>query len=142
MANQLNSIPNPTLREQMERAIVTPILGSKEKFGLGVKKAGDKKAKNLKWTDELAEELHKPVVKKFRKQKVYVNEIDEIWAADLVDLQVFSNYNDGVKYLLAIVDIFSKHILRNATRCSGCKKSIALETENWSCCSCCFSEYF
>jgi len=36
MGNQLNSIPNPTLRAQMERANVTPILATKEKFGLGV----------------------------------------------------------------------------------------------------------
>jgi len=64
---------------------------------------------NLKWTNELAEELHKPVVKKFRKRKVYVNGINEIWAGDLIEMQAFSNYNDGVKYLLAIVDVFSKH---------------------------------
>jgi len=44
MVNQLNSIPNPTLREQMETAIVTPILATKEKFGLGIKKAGAKKS--------------------------------------------------------------------------------------------------
>ena len=55
------------------------------------------------------EELHKPVVKKIRKRKVYVKGIDEIWAADLVDMQSFSKYNDGVKYLLAVVDILSKH---------------------------------
>jgi len=45
---------------------------------------------------------------------VYVKGIDEIWVADLVDLQVYSDYNDGVKYLLAIVDIFSKHGWTNA----------------------------
>ena len=39
MINQLNSILNPTAREKMERAIVTPILSTKEKFGLGLKKA-------------------------------------------------------------------------------------------------------
>jgi len=38
MINQLSSIPNPTMREQVERAIITPILATKEKFGLGVKK--------------------------------------------------------------------------------------------------------
>jgi len=43
MVNQLNSIPHPTLREQVERAIVTPILATKEKFGLGVKKCWDQK---------------------------------------------------------------------------------------------------
>jgi len=40
---------------------------------------------------------------------VYVKKIDEIWAADLIEMQLFSDNNDGVKYLLAIVDIFSKH---------------------------------
>jgi len=46
MVNQLNSIPNPAFREQMERAIVTPILATKEKLGLGVKKSwGQKKLK-------------------------------------------------------------------------------------------------
>jgi len=40
---------------------------------------------------------------------VCIKGIDEIWAADLVDMQSFSDYNDGVKYLLAVVDIFSKH---------------------------------
>ena len=73
------------------------------------KKPGVKKDENLKWTKELAQELHRSVVKKFRKRKVYVKEINEIWAADLVDMQPFSNYNNSVKYLLAVVDIFSKH---------------------------------
>jgi len=46
MVNQLNSIPNPTFREKIERAIVTPILATKENFGLGVKKSwGQKKLK-------------------------------------------------------------------------------------------------
>ena len=35
--------------------------------------------------------------------------IDEIWAADLVDMQAFSKLNRGVKYLLAVIDIFSKY---------------------------------
>ena len=38
-----------------------------------------------------------------------VNGIDEIWAADLVDIQTFSKFNRGVKYLLAVIDIFSKY---------------------------------
>ena len=36
----------------------------------------------IKWTDQLAEELHKPVIKKFRKRRVYVKGIDQIFAAD------------------------------------------------------------
>jgi len=45
------------------------------------------------WTDQLADELHKPVVKKFRKRREFVNGIDKIWAADLVDMQLFSKFN-------------------------------------------------
>ena len=63
----------------------------------------------MKWTDQLANELHRPVVKHFRKRKVYVGGIDEIWAADLVDMQAFAKDNDGVKYLLTVIDVFSKY---------------------------------
>lgn len=38
-----------------------------------------------------------------------MNGIDDIWAADLIDMQAFSKFNNGVKYLLAVIDIFSKY---------------------------------
>ena len=57
----------------------------------------------------LAEELHKPIKRKFKKRRVLVNGIDKIWAADLVDMQAFSKLNRGVKYLLAVIDVFSKY---------------------------------
>ena len=57
----------------------------------------------------MADELHKPVLRKFPKRRVYVNGIDHVWAADLVDMQAFSKQNKGVKYLLAVIDIFSKY---------------------------------
>ena len=37
-----------------------------------------------------------------------VSGIDEIWSADLVDMQAFSKFNQNYKYLLTIIDIFSK----------------------------------
>ena len=60
-------------------------------------------------TDQLANELHKPVVRKFHKRKVIVFAIDQIWGADLVDLQAFAKDNDGYRYLLCVIDIFSKY---------------------------------
>ena len=57
----------------------------------------------------LAGELHKPVRRKFEKRRVLVNRIDKIWAADLVDMQAFSKFNRGIKYLLAVIDVFSKY---------------------------------
>ena len=63
---------------------------------------------NLKFTDDLAEELYKPVTRNFQRKRVNVNSIDEIWAADLIDMQPFSKDNNGIKYLLIVIDIFSK----------------------------------
>ena len=57
----------------------------------------------------LAEELHKPIRRKFKKRRVLVNGLDKIWAADLVDMQTFTKFNHGVKYLLAVIDVFSKY---------------------------------
>ena len=64
----------------------------------------------LKFTSELAEELYKPVNRKFQRRRVNVNGIDEIWAADLIDIQAFSNDNTGIEYLLTVIDIFSKFV--------------------------------
>ena len=65
--------------------------------------------KTVKWSDELAEELHKPVKKKFKKRKVVVHRIDQTWASDLVDMQPWSKYNKGYKYLLTVIDVLSKY---------------------------------
>ena len=45
----------------------------------------------------------------FRRRKVIVNDIDEIWAADLVDMKSFSKFNNGIKYLFMVIDVFSKY---------------------------------
>ena len=66
-------------------------------------------SRRKKKVSTLAEELHKPIRRKFKKRRVLVNGIDKIWAADLVDMQVFSKFNRGVKYLLAVIDLLSKY---------------------------------
>ena len=65
---------------------------------------------NLKFTDDLAKELYKPVTRKFQRRRVNVNSIDEIWAADLIDMQAFSKDNNGIKYLHTVIDVFSKFV--------------------------------
>ena len=56
----------------------------------------------------LADELHKPVIKKFNKRKVYSQFKDNIWGVDLADTQSLSKKNKGIKYLLCAIDLFSK----------------------------------
>ena len=57
----------------------------------------------------MAEELHKPVRRTFKKRRVYVKGLDEIWAADLIEMRPFAKYNKGVNYLLVVIDLFSKY---------------------------------
>ena len=61
----------------------------------------------------LAEELHKPVIKKFNKRKVYLQFRDNIWGADLVDTQSLSKKNKAIKYILCAIDLFSKYAFVN-----------------------------
>ena len=58
---------------------------------------------------QLANELHKPVIKKFRKRKVYSSFKNDIWNVDLADIQSLSRYYKGFKYLLCAIDLFSKY---------------------------------
>ena len=58
---------------------------------------------------QLAEELHKPIIRKFVKRKVHAAFKDNIWGADLADMQLLSKYNKGIRFLLCVIDIFSKY---------------------------------
>ena len=58
---------------------------------------------------QLADELHKPIIKKFKKRKFYSSFRDNIWGVDLADMQSLSKYNKGIKYLLCAIDLFSKY---------------------------------
>ena len=58
---------------------------------------------------KLADELHKPVIKKFTKRKVYSSFKDNIWGVDLAYMQLLSRQNKGIKYLLCVIDLFSKY---------------------------------
>ena len=58
---------------------------------------------------QLASELHKPIIRKFKKRKVYSSFRDNVWSVDLADMQSLSKYNKGIKYLLCAIDIFSKY---------------------------------
>ena len=60
------------------------------------------------WAQNLANELHQPIRRQFPKRRVISYGIDNIWAADLVEMGKFSKWNKGIKYLLMVIDVFSK----------------------------------
>ena len=57
----------------------------------------------------LADERHKPIIRKFNKRKVYSQFKDNIWGKDLADIQSLSRKNKGIKYLLCAIDLYSKY---------------------------------
>ena len=80
-------------------------------MGSGTTKSSSlERAKKLKDSSLiLADELHKPVIKKFNKRNVYSQFKDNIWGVDLADMQSLSKKNKGIKYLLCAIDLFSKY---------------------------------
>ena len=73
--------------------------------------SGFKKLRNTTKSSSsmLANELHKPITKKFNKRKVYSQFKNNIWGVDLADMQSLSRKNKGIKYLLCAIDSYSKY---------------------------------
>ena len=61
--------------------------------------------KSTPQSKQLAEELHKPIIRKLKKVQSAFKDI--IWGADLADMQVISKFNKGVRFLRFVIDIFS-----------------------------------
>ena len=65
----------------------------KRASGETVKNENENENENSK--KELAEELHKPITRKFEERKVHSPFKDDIWGADLADMQLISKFNKG-----------------------------------------------
>ena len=65
--------------------------------------------KSTPQNEQLAEELHKPIIRKFKKRKIYSAFKGNIWAADLAGMQLISKFNKGFKFLLCVIDVYSKY---------------------------------
>ena len=64
---------------------------------------------NNKENMELLIELHQPIIKKLKKRKDYSSFRDNIWFVGLADMQLLSKFNRGFRFLLCVIDIFSKY---------------------------------
>ena len=86
------------------------IFFDKKTKGSGVITLANKSAiKTIPQNEQFSEELHKPIIRKFTKRKVYLAFKDNICGADLADMQLISKYNKGNKYLLCIIDLYTKY---------------------------------
>ena len=85
--------------EKLDRSLVRKVISAKKRVGWGM----------IKWTTELVNELQKPLRRKFQKKIVFLKNVDVICAEDLVEMQPFSKFNNGIKYILMIIEVFSKN---------------------------------
>lgn len=71
----------------------------------------------------LAQELHEPVIKKLKKNKLYPRSNDNVWAADFAEMESLSSFNRGAKYLLCAINFFTKHAWLKTLKDKKAKKS-------------------
>ena len=74
----------------------------KKPVGSGVNTHANKFAFN---NEKLPEELHKPIIREFKRRTVYSRLQDNIWGAGLADMQLISMFNKGFRFLLCVIDI-------------------------------------
>ena len=57
----------------------------------------------------LAKEVFSPQITKFRSERIIPVCKDEKWSADLIDKSSLSKYNNNYKFILTVIDIFTKY---------------------------------
>ena len=92
-------VSNPKYDEyQRGLASMVYMFFDKKSTGRGIKNG-------IKQNQQLANELHKPIIRKFKK-RIVSSFKDNIWGVDLVDMQLIRKYNKGIRYLLCAIDLF------------------------------------
>ena len=89
-------------------------LGGVERLYRDVKKDGKyaiSRAQLKKWLmKQDTYTLHKPARRHYKRNRIIVGGIDELWQIDLADMQTMAAENDGYRYLLVCIDVFSKYL--------------------------------
>ena len=99
MKDRAYEITGNIINDGYQRALASMV------YKLFDKKTGSRVSVNK----HLVEELHKPVIIKFKRKQVYARFKDNIWAADLVEMGSLFYMNTFAKYLLWVIDVFIKY---------------------------------
>ena len=78
--------------------IIRTIINKKQQLGLSVNP-----------NQILSQELHKPRKINFKRRKIVSNHIDHMWGIDLITMIKYSKQNKNYKYILTVIDFFSKY---------------------------------
>ena len=96
MIDSINKLPYN--QKQWGTFLVKNIISSKKKLGLGNNP-----------NEILSQESHKPKRVNFERRRVISNHIDHIWGIDLITMIKYSKQNNNYKYILTVIDFFSKY---------------------------------
>lgn len=55
-------------------------------------------------------ELHKPARKNFKRRHVIIKSLNDLWQADLVEMLPYAKFNKGFRYILIVINAFSKYV--------------------------------
>ena len=72
--------------------------------------------------EKIADELHQPARKTFPRRKTISLFKDDLWQADLIDIQSFSKYNHGFKFILIVIDTYTKYVWVQALKNKSAKQ--------------------
>lgn len=71
---------------------------------------------------QVVSELHRPVRKNFLRRRTIIKGIDDLWQGDLIELGIYASENDNHKFILVIIDCFSKFIWVKALKSKGAEE--------------------
>ena len=108
---------NPKLTSYLESMYYDPknagSFGGPRALYKAVKSAGQRiisMGKIKKWLkSQETYTMHRKMVRRFKRNRVQVDHIDEQWDVDLMDMDYYSKHNNGVRYVLLVIDIFSRY---------------------------------
>ena len=104
LRNKAFNIAKAPKYDEYQRGLASLVYKSfdKKSKGSGV---NDKIKQNL----QLAEELHKPIIRNFKERTVYSRFKDNTWGSDLANMLLIIKFNKGFRFLLCVIDIFRKY---------------------------------
>ena len=110
--SMMNQVHNEAIRKLYRDATDAGSFGGVEKLlksahAHGLKDVTRKQVKKYLISDD-AYTLHKPIRKRYKRNQTIVGGIDHQWQADLADISDIARFNDGNRYLLTVIDCFSK----------------------------------
>lgn len=79
--------------------------------------------------ETVVNELHKPARKNYKRRHVIIKNLNDLWQADLVEMQPYAKFNKGFRYILVVINTFSKYVwVQPVKRKTGKEVAHAMKT--------------